>query len=130
MTPAVVIHLPSSAVSLDQLETGFRRFADEDDVFSVEFIDGALIYVQAADTHQSTTNPKSAPTLSQSVENYVKNHSARLLFSAPSARVPVLPEGPYFVAQGNFHQAWRLYEDELDAFVSSSVPAASGEKYA
>lgn len=50
LIPAVVINLRDSAVSLDQLETGFQRFADGDDVFSMEFIDGALIYVQAADS--------------------------------------------------------------------------------
>lgn len=121
----MVINLPDSAVSLDQLETGFQRFADEDDVFSMEFIDGALIYVQAADSRAPTATP--TPTLSQAVETYLRERSARLLFVDRAAGLPTLSEGPYFVAQNQLHQAWRLYEDELKAFVSSSVPAAHGK---
>ena len=34
----------------------------------------------------------------------------------------LLPPGPYFLQSQNIHQAWRLYPDELDAFVMSVVP--------
>ncbi|KAL8934633.1 MAG: hypothetical protein Q9216_005808 [Gyalolechia sp. 2 TL-2023] len=124
--PAVVINLPNSAISLGQLETGFQRFADEDDVFSMDFVDGALIYVQTKEPRGSVATP--TPTLSHEVKTYLEQHSAQLLFSDQAAELPSLSEGPYFVAQSRLHQAWRLYEDDLEAFVSSSVPAAD-EKY-
>lgn len=121
----MVINLPDAGISLDQLEAVFRRLANEDDVFSEAFIRGALIYVQPRDAQL----PSETPTLSNAVEKYLEENSAQLLFADPSAGLPTLPEGPYFITENQFHQAWRLYEDSLEAFVSSSVPAARG-KYA
>lgn len=118
----MVINLPDSDISLDQLEAVFRRFAIEDDVFSEGFIHGALIYVQPRDAQL----PPATPTLSHAVDNYLEENSAQLLFADPSAGLPTLSEGPYFITENQFHQAWRLYEDNLEAFVSSSVPAARG----
>ncbi len=36
----------------------------------------------------------------------------------------VLPEGPYFLSGTAVHQAWRLYADELRAFVLATVPSS------
>ncbi|KAI1109788.1 putative amidase [Nemania sp. NC0429] len=33
-----------------------------------------------------------------------------------------LPSGPYFLHGSNIHQAWRLYPDELDAFIFGLIP--------
>lgn len=33
-----------------------------------------------------------------------------------------LPSGPYFLYGTEIHQAWRLYEDHLDAFIFGVVP--------
>lgn len=33
-----------------------------------------------------------------------------------------LPPGPYFLHGPNLHQAWRLYQDYLDAFIFGVVP--------
>jgi hypothetical protein len=41
---------------------------------------------------------------------------------APNSPPNVLPTGPYFLTQGNIHQAYRLYEDELDSFIFGVIP--------
>lgn len=33
-----------------------------------------------------------------------------------------LPAGPYFLCGQNLHQAWRLYEDDLDSFIFAVLP--------
>lgn len=33
-----------------------------------------------------------------------------------------LPPGPYFLRGQNLHQAWRLYTDDLDAFLYGLIP--------
>ena len=33
----------------------------------------------------------------------------------------LLPSGPYFLRDGRIHQVWRLYADELNAFVMTVI---------
>lgn len=46
-----------------------------------------------------------------------------LLFVDKLGGENVLPQGPYFASRQGLHQAWRLYEDSLAAFVSSVIPS-------
>lgn len=39
-----------------------------------------------------------------------------------TSSVNQLPPGPYFLHDSNIHQAWRLYQDVLDAFIFGVVP--------
>lgn len=41
---------------------------------------------------------------------------------APSSNSSTLPAGPYFLSQGQIHQAYRLYEDVLDSFIFGVLP--------
>ena len=41
---------------------------------------------------------------------------------ALSDEIAELPSGPYFLQGPNLHQAWRLYDDELEAFTFGVVP--------
>ena len=34
----------------------------------------------------------------------------------------LLPSGPYFLQGKNIHQAWRLYDDSLGAFIQTVIP--------
>ena len=34
----------------------------------------------------------------------------------------LLPSGPYFLYGPNLYQAWRLYDDSLDAFTTGIIP--------
>ena len=98
----MVNNLPDSSVSLDQIETCFRRFLEEDDVFSMHFTRGAGIYVQnASDVAPATPTP----ALSQTLVTYLEKRSARLLFLNSSAEFPTLPERPYFITQNQLYQA-------------------------
>ncbi len=41
--------------------------------------------------------------------------------SDPAHKHGFLPPGPYFIRGKSIHQAWKLYEDDLDAFVIPTI---------
>lgn len=57
--------------------------------------------------------------LSKEVEEYL---SSRLLSLVYINDAEPLPQGPYFVLDGNLHQSWRLYPDNLRAFTTAVIP--------
>ncbi|KAF2240819.1 putative amidase [Trematosphaeria pertusa] len=58
--------------------------------------------------------------ISQLQSNDTGRFSAIHQASGPTSNP--LPSGPYFLHGSNIHQAWRLYDDELDAFVFAVIP--------
>jgi hypothetical protein len=117
VTPAVVLHTESSRISIELLERSFARFGDEDDVFSDEFLKNNVLVIQCL--HHGTPSR----TLPEDVKRYLDERSTKLVFVDRSGGKNVLPQGPYFASQKGLHQAWRLYEDDLAAFVSSVIPS-------
>ena len=79
-----------------------------DDVYSEDFHE-ALI-VQSVEGTKDLAMPANDRTFK------------RTYISQVPCASQLLPSGPYFVHYGYLHQAWRLYEDHLDAFVASIVP--------
>jgi hypothetical protein len=96
----------SQAAILDLL----RRFSDEDDVYSDHF--KKSLVVQAAND-----------TVTEHVLDQIKSAKVfqNVYTSRAGSHAEALPSGPYFVSGGNIHQAWRLYEDTLDAFVITVI---------
>ena len=101
---------------LDRVE-----FIDNDDVFAEKFTRGGLLLLQT-DVHRIGIRAAIAD-----VQSYLERVSTTLVLLDDTIDV-VLPEGPYFVVGTELHQAWRLYEDSLEAFVSSTV-SAPGQQY-
>lgn len=75
-----------------------------------------------------TKNFAQALILQLPIQNIVyKGTRSQLRFgevfeAKPDSPNELLPPGPYFLCGQNIHQAWRLHEDDLDAFVISVVP--------
>ena len=44
------------------------------------------------------------------------------VFSVENGTDSLIPSGPYFLYNSKIYQAWRLYEDDLDAFVVPIIP--------
>ena len=115
-TPAVVISIFNSPISLEFIEETFSRFEAEDDVFNEHFTTGGLLIIQ----HSSEQQP--SPILPGDVNEYFNARSTRILTLDNS-----IPEGPYFVLGQSLHQAWRLYLDSLSAFATAVLPADEQE---
>ena len=79
-----------------------------DDVYSEDFHEALVV--------QSVEGTKDLATLAAD-RIFKRTYTSQV----PSAS-QLLPSGPYFIRHGYLHQAWRLYEDHLDAFVASVVP--------
>jgi hypothetical protein len=83
-----------------------------DDVFSKAFADTIVL------AHSGASGPDTDAATSL-------NHSglsSTVMHSTLSSSATSLPPGPYFLCGSNIHQAWRLYPDDLDAFVFGVVP--------
>ena len=116
--PAVAVHSSVESVTLEFLKKKLQDFACPDDVFTSNFTHGGLVLVQ------TVTGTDNGAQVEPDVQKYLDSLSAQLVVQASAANGP-LPEGPCFVVDNCMHQAWRLYEDTLEAFVSATVPVAT-----
>ncbi|CAH0040298.1 unnamed protein product [Clonostachys solani] len=82
-----------------------------DDVFIPEF---GSVLVEKADEHGRHADPSK---LGITQDIFQLNSSDSLLKGFND-----LPSGPYILHGPNLYQAWRLYEDEYDAFVFGVIP--------
>jgi hypothetical protein len=102
------------------LESKLRAFEAEDDVFSVQFSHGGIIYIQCFQETQNATN------VAPAAQEYLDKRESKLLLG--SKETTKLPEGPYLVDGSGVHQAWRLYPDILEAFVTAVVPSQNHDE--
>jgi hypothetical protein len=91
----------------DKVASQLDFFGLVDDVYSKDFAETIVVVDTGADLLETTT----AASVYSSV-----------LHSRANSSIPSLPSGPYFLRGSNIHQAWRLYRDELDAFIFGVVP--------
>ncbi|KKO99570.1 hypothetical protein THAR02_08332 [Trichoderma harzianum] len=103
--------LTTTEINTD-LEGTLQLFATVDDVFQPDF-GGILV-----------EKPEKNKTI-----GFVQNPAprSRALFSLQRPEVEAaafedLPSGPYFLHGPNLYQAWRLYDDFLDAFTFGVIP--------
>ena len=115
--PAVSIRLPEPLpLTVDFLINKWKEFTENDDVFAQEFTTGGLLLLQI-DDRRADIRPAIAD-----VQSYLETRSSTLVLQNVKIDGEV-PEGPYIVVGNELRQTWRLYEDSLEAFVSSTVPA-------
>jgi hypothetical protein len=109
--PAVLINdLPTENV-IQAIEERLSSFARLDDVFQSAFGNNLVIVATAS----------GSPWLDLATQ---LNSSGRFsgIYRTQVHPTDVLPSGPYFLQGNSIHQAWRLYPDELDAFIFSVIP--------
>lgn len=95
------------------LEGLLENLARVDDVFIPEF--GSVLVEKTAPGQATAASDQEAKVDSHQV--FQLNGTDSLLKD-----INLLPSGPYILYGPNLYQAWRLYEDELDAFVFGVVP--------
>ena len=106
--PTTLIRVNDSLKSLDDVLSLLLRFKDTDDVYSDHFQDHLVLQAPAGQQHAQMLITTLQKTL------YFKH-----IFQASESN---LPPGPYFLSEDGIHQAWRLYEDNLDAFIIPTIP--------
>lgn len=91
----------------DSLVSQLSYFELVDDVYSKDFAETIVV----VDTDTDTLNTDPTARINSSLLHYRHDSSAASL-----------PSGPYFLQGSEIHQAWRVYRDELDAFIFGVVP--------
>ncbi|KAI1357319.1 putative amidase [Xylaria arbuscula] len=81
------------------------------DIYNEEFAQTLIIHHSSAELYPNSLIPANKPP---DCENVYNGH--------PASEEVHLPPGPYFLRGSNIHQAWRLYTDELDAFIFGVIP--------
>ncbi|KAI0199400.1 putative amidase [Astrocystis sublimbata] len=105
--PAVLISVKYAGFGSEHILQALKDFAQADDVFSDEF--SATVILQpdrGIDIAEVTGN----------LGLYLNVHAIRQ--DDPTIH---LPPGPYFIREDSIHQAWKLYDDSLDAFVIPTI---------
>lgn len=76
-----------------------------DDVLCAPFLHTIVVQQVGRNADDTVTNSTAATV----VHRHIERESS------------LLPNGPYFLLNNRLHQAWRLYDDYLDAFVITCV---------
>lgn len=106
----MVLSVEDAAFSLEHAQKTLDAFGHQDDVFSDDFKSVAILQC-SQDVALSTV----AARLAES------RHFQAVYTNAPGDTHDRLPQGPYFIQGQSIHQAWKLYEDDLDAFVVPTI---------
>ena len=109
--PTVLISSPDGVPTSSIIDLAIQRFKVVDDVFSRSFQTTLIIQAPESQVHDLNF-----------IDSEFKSDFPNILVSPLLAVSDPLPSGPYFVNQGRIHQAWRLYEDILNAFIIPVVP--------
>lgn len=96
---------------METAQKAVGNFASEDDVLSDDFSSSVIL------------RPSQGVDLSVVANRLLQSKLLRTIhISDPTHKSGRLPSGPYFIQGRSIHQAWKLYEDELDAFVIPTIP--------
>jgi hypothetical protein len=97
-------------------------------VFSDDFLNGVVAVQQSC--HAKLEEQKREGDLHvQIVAGWT--YAKSFLLVSPDASERLIPPGPYFMVGGGLHQAWRIYPDKLNAFMTTVVPnITDSAKYA
>ncbi|KIW29218.1 uncharacterized protein PV07_05045 [Cladophialophora immunda] len=109
--PVVVLTIGDATASVDKAVALINRFAGIDDVYSQSFARTVVL--------QSIQGRNGDVHLAQFKASGCFSAVYHIASTSPTK---ALPPGPYFLSQGNVCQAYRLYEDELDSFISGVIP--------
>jgi hypothetical protein len=110
--PVVVLSEP--VLELEDVVKSFGIFSKMDDVFSKAF--ERTLIVQNGVGVGSVQREQFLNDLDKS------GRFSAVLVSQVESSNDLLPSGPYFLRGQNLYQAWRLYPDDLDAFIFAVIP--------
>jgi len=103
--------VPDTGFSPEAAQKALEDFAHQDDVFSDDFSSTLIL------------QPSQGVDIERVASRLVESNLFRTVhINEPAHKHGHLPPGPYFIEGQSIHQAWKLYEDELDAFVIPTIP--------
>lgn len=108
--PIIVISTVN-AIQPEYILSTLSKFAELDDVYTEEFGNSLAI--------QTVANSGDL-FITLNVQLIKRFTSVRI--SEVESEDHLLPSGPYFQQDSRIHQAWRLYPDDLNAFVLTVIP--------
>ncbi|KAK4204937.1 amidase signature domain protein [Triangularia verruculosa] len=111
-TPAVLLSVKDSSFGLEHARAALDDFALQDDVFCDDFTSTVILQHDEAIDIAAVASRLAESGCFQTI--LFKNNETTPLFG-------FLPQGPYFVHAKSINQAWKLYEDSLNAFVIPTV---------
>ncbi|KAK0127334.1 hypothetical protein ONS96_006882 [Cadophora gregata f. sp. sojae] len=109
-TPAVLLLVHDAEFGKEHVRAALDDFSHCDDVYSEDFSSTLIL--------QPSQGIDIAPIASRLPGDGPFNKIYTKQSSDGSAS---LPPGPYFIQGTSIHQAWKLYEDNLDAFVIPTI---------
>ena len=119
-TKPIVVISTTNAIQVGDIISTISNFAKLDDVYAEEF-GKSLVLQSVADSDNSR--------IIQVLR--LSNRFTAIYTSEAESSDHLLPSGPYFLQDDQIHQAWRLYADDLNAFVLTVIPndVRSSTKY-
>ncbi|VUC36601.1 unnamed protein product [Clonostachys rosea] len=110
-TPVVVVTTSRAISSVDKALALIYRFASVDDVYSPAFAETIVLQSDLCLGFQDIVDQ---------FQDLGRFHSVYHI--DPTTPSNTLPSGPYFLHRGSIHQAYRLYDDDLDSFLFGVIP--------
>ncbi|PSN67728.1 hypothetical protein BS50DRAFT_665102 [Corynespora cassiicola Philippines] len=108
----IIGHLSGDQFTSSYIHETISLFFGLDDVHNAEFED-KIVLISYSDM---TARHAAERTCTEE-----SDHFSAIYYSSALPQ-DILPSGPYFLHGKNIHQAWRLYEDDLDAFIFAVLP--------
>jgi hypothetical protein len=101
--------------TINDLTCVFDRFAQLDDVFCPDFANAVIVQTPSG-------VPSIVDRLILQADSTSRFPIARIYSLEAKSINDLLPSGPYFLVGCDIHQAWRVYPDVLDAFITTVIP--------
>lgn len=127
---ATVITLPSPLPGLDDLASFLAEkllaFDAADDVYHPVFAERGDFIFQAMQMPSTGSADIDITTALQNIIDtlFPSDYARSTACYVPTPPYGLLPEGPYLYSGGAIYQAWRLYPDDLRAFVLATLPSS------
>ncbi|KAE8312539.1 amidase signature domain-containing protein [Aspergillus transmontanensis] len=90
-----------------------------DDVFQVPFLENILLLIPETPEHATIDKSLSSLFLELGTK------TAYIVNPRPAYGLPDYKAGPYFLTNGELSQAWRIFEDTVDAFIFPTMASYS-----
>lgn len=109
----MLLSVQEPGFAAEHAQKALDDFAHHDDVFCDDFTSAVILQ-----SSQSGVDVAAVATKLAESRRFEAIYTTEPAFLAHDS----IPQGPYFIRRGkSIHQAWKLYEDHLDAFVVPTI---------